>query len=163
MAWLKEKLFVRNFNSPHMKNTFITLLFLGLIIITNDYANAQYNSDFEENTFNQYFNNNGNVYDLLNALNYNEALYAQGKRQIDAHIAFLKAKNIEQKSIKKEYRLFTRQLTINFSRNTKQKPSLTIFLKTDNIIVLQHLPCMLYYLMNLELIILFAKHRYTSI
>ncbi len=84
-----------------MKNTFITLLFLGLIIITNDYANAQYNSDFEENTFNQYFNNNGNVYDLLNALNYNEALYAQGKRQIDAHIAFLKAKNIEQKSIKK--------------------------------------------------------------
>ena len=79
-------------------------LIISLAILTLTYSNSycQYNNNFEEDIFSHYEEKSADVFDLLNAVNYNEELYNKGKILIDEHIRELKSKNLQIKPLKKQ-------------------------------------------------------------
>ena len=85
-----------------MKTLLISIIVLDIIFLACNPSYSQYNTKFEEEVFKLYKENSASAYDLLNAINYNEELYAKGKRQIDEHIKNLRSKNLHLKPLKKQ-------------------------------------------------------------
>ena len=85
-----------------MKRLFFQLITVSSLFLTYSNSFSQYSSKFEDGVFNQFRKDSANTYDLLNAVNYKEELYAKGKRQINAHINSLKSQNLHLKPLKKQ-------------------------------------------------------------
>lgn len=85
-----------------MKNLLITIVVAGCLFLTSNPTFSQYNSTFEEEAFLNFEKDSANAYDLLFAINYNKEQYETGKTLIDEHVGFLKSKNIQNKSLKKQ-------------------------------------------------------------
>lgn len=65
-------------------------------------VHSQHQTSFEKEAFERYSKDSIDAYDLLNAINFNQALYERGKKRIDEHINKLRAKKIQKKSLKKQ-------------------------------------------------------------
>ena len=104
-----------------MKALLISIIVLGSIFLVCNPSYSQYNTKFEEEVFKLYKENSPSAYELLNAINYNEELYAKGKRQIDEHIKNLRSKNLHLKPLKKQIQTIYKTTHSKFFKKYNEK------------------------------------------
>lgn len=86
-----------------MKKSILVLLSVFLISFNHAQENqTPYSSDFEETILEHYKDSVPDVIDLLNTINYDEALHADAKKKIAGFVAELKGKNLLKKPLKKQ-------------------------------------------------------------
>ena len=110
-----------NFSSRLMKTLLIVNIALQSLFFTCYPVFSQYNTPFEEETFKLYKEQKGNVYDLLNAVNYDEEFYGKGKKAIDDYVKDLKSKNIQLKPLKKQIQIIYKTTHAKFFKKYEAK------------------------------------------
>lgn len=104
-----------------MRTLLIPILILVSIFVGCIPTYSQYSTKFEAETFRLCEADSASFYDLLNALNYNQELYAKGKIQIDRHIKNLKSKKIHLKPLKKQIKTIYKTTHSKFFKKYDEK------------------------------------------
>ncbi len=106
-------------------------IFLYLIFtFTSSYT--QQSETFEEKVLLEFEKDSADIYDLLNAVNYNKDLYNRGKVQIYQHINTLKDKNLQQKPLKKQIQTIYKTTHSRFLKKYEAKSYFNDIFRSGN-------------------------------